>query len=776
VEDHPFEYRTFEGTIPQGSYGAGEVIVWDEGTYTAPGTRGKKETEAAISSGLRKGRLTFVLSGKKLKGEFSLIKMRGREENAWLLVKKDDKYASTRDVTLEDRSVRTGRRVEELKTNGKRKKEALRPVRDSRGKKEKAGKLKQRLAALLKKAQKGEMPHKVRPMLATLGGDAFDRKEWLFEIKWDGYRAIAEVSKGNVELYSRNLHSFNTQYQTIVEALKTLSVSAVLDGEIVIVDEEGKSHFQLLQNYSRTGKGTLLYYVFDILWLEGHDLTELPLRVRKEILKEVLEGADERIRYSDHVEEKGLSFFYAAVRKNLEGLLAKDGSSPYEKGVRTKKWLKIRTHHRQEAVIAGFTKPRGSRTYLGALVLGVYEGAKLVYIGHTGTGMDEVCRKDLHEKLLNLKIGVSPFPAKPKTNAPVTWVRPELVCEIEFTEWTKEGQMRHPVFVGLREDKTADSVVRELPEKEKAGKDRKKTRVGKRTLSFTNLSKIFWPEEKYTKGDLISYYEKVAPFILPYLKDRPHSLHRHPDGIAGKSFYQKDVSDIAPPWLHTKTFRAESEAREVTYLVGKDAATLLYMVNLGCIEINPWSSRVMRPKHPDWLVIDLDPDEVDFYDVVRTAHAVREVLEDAGLESYCKTSGKTGLHIYVPLAARYSYDKVRAFGEIVASLVHAKLPDITSIERGVAKRKQRVYVDYLQNSFGQTLAAPYSVRPWPGVTVSCPLRWKEVNKDLNPQHFTVKTIFARLGNYGDLFAPVLGKGGDMKKALLALERAPARAR
>jgi bifunctional non-homologous end joining protein LigD len=776
TEDHPYEYKDFEGIIPKGNYGAGTVMIWDEGTYY-PGyvdhdgqvqktgkTRAEQDKE--MRRQLHQQHLTFIMEGQKLKGEFALIKIKNSDdENAWLLVKKGDASADTKsEITSADRSATTGRSIEEIAADGDRQwtRDGESSVLD------------------LGDTPKTDMPREVKPMLATLTDTPFDRDDWLFEVKWDGYRAIAEVEQGKAKFYSRNLQSFNSKFKPVVDSLSQLKHDAVLDGELVAVDEQGRSRFQLLQNYQKTGQGSLLYYIFDVLWLDGHDLTKLPLLRRKQILSQLL-PAQSLVRYSDHIEKSGSNFFQLAQQQQLEGIIGKQADSLYRQGVRSKSWLKIKTNLRQEAVVGGFTEPRGGRQGLGALILGVYEDDKLCYIGHTGGGFTDQGLQDMHRRLQPLTRPDSPFSTIFKTNAPVTWVEPNLVVEVSFAEWTAEGHMRQPIFIGTREDKDPRAVRREVitqspkPQNDaplpaefssSANPGTELLTVGRHQLKATHLSKVFWPDEGYTKGDVINYYRYVAPLILPYLKDRPQSLNRHPNGITGKSFYQKHMeTSQLPPWLKTHKVHSDSEDRDIDYLICNDEATLVYMANLGCIEINPWNSTIKNPDRPDYFVMDLDPEDIGFDAVIQTARAVHDVLDQAGVPSYPKTSGATGLHIYIPLGAKYDYEQAKEFAHLVGLLVNQKLPDSTSLERSPSKRQGKVYLDYLQNRRGQTLASAYSIRPKAGATISTPLRWDEVNLKLHPGKFTIKTIAARLDRVGDLWNPVLGKGIDLKSAL-----------
>jgi len=652
------------------------------------------------------------------------------------------------------------------------------------------------------------MPLRVKPMLTTLVDEAFDGDDWLFEIKWDGYRTVSSISGGKVELYSRNNLSFNQRYPEIVDELSTWTVDAVFDGEIVVLDENGHSRFQYLQNWMSDQQGTLRYYVFDILWLDGYDLTEVPLIDRKKILKQIIPQSD-AICYSDHVEKNGIKFFEAANQRGLEGIIAKKKNATYETDTRSKNWLKIKTALRQEAVIVGFTEPAGSRSYFGALVLGVYENGKLEYAGHTGTGFTHKTLKEVWDRLEPLITDKCPFDIKPKTRLPATWVRPKLICEVKFQEWTQGHIMRVPVFMGLRTDKKPIEVKKEnamsTSKVEKSNSNRKaqkgKTSSSKKEkpnkasskkiqtndpwldekekelsinlngqdLKLTNLDKIYWKKEHYTKRDLLNYYHGIAPVMLPYMKNRPQSLNRHPNGIDGMSFFQKNVQGKVPNWIQTFDEFSESTKETVHYYVCTNEASLVYLANLGCIEMNPWHSTTTKPNNPDYCLIDLDPHEIGFDKVIETAQAVKKVLDELSIPAGCKTSGASGIHICIPLGAKYTYDQSRQLAELIANLVHHEVPSFTSVERSPAKRRRKVYLDYLQNSKGQTVACVYSARPKPGATVSTPLFWEEVKKGLSPANFTIKNLFDRLKTEGDIFKPVYEKGIDLRKTLATIE-------
>jgi bifunctional non-homologous end joining protein LigD len=766
VEDHPLDYRSFEGNIPAGNYGAGTVIVWDEGTYRAAEPASGKDSERALQEGLRRGHLSVELDGHKLKGGFSLIKLNKGKKNEWLLVKKDDEWARV-DEARDDRSVQSGRRLDEVAANGAPGPRKLSPKTKGR-------------VEPIRSAIRSKPPKPVEPMLATAVEEAFDRDGWIFEIKWDGYRAIGETGKdGRARLYSRRQQPFEKKFAPIVESLRNLHRDAILDGEVVVLDDKGKSQFQLLQNYQKYGQGPLLYYAFDLLALDGKDLRQQPLRRRRQLLKKLLDENElAAVRFSDHVETDGRAFFAVAAKQGLEGIIAKNSVSRYVEGKRSLEWLKIKTHLRQEAVIGGFTRPKGSRQQFGALVLGVFDVDELIYIGHTGGGFNDASLTDLRSRLERLRQPTCPFRQRPHTNTPAQWVKPELVCEVQFQGWSRDGHMRQPIFVGLREDKMADAVHRETKLAVAAAVDEKasKAREAKRKkpaptqpddgVALTHLEKLYWPDQGLTKGDLINYYREMADIILPYLQDRPQSLHRHPNGILGQSFFQKDVArQPPPPFVETTRIRLEHEKRDILVPLCQDKPSLLYLANLGCIELNPWNSRIGQLDRPDYLIIDLDPEDIPFVRVVEAAIEVHKLLDRANAPNYCKTSGKRGLHIYVPLAAQFDYDLARQFAEVVANLVCARLPESTSVVRSPAKRQKKVYLDYLQNRRGQTLAAAYSVRPYPAATVSTPLKWSEVTRRLDPARFTIHSVPKRLDKVGDLWQPVLGAGAQLRDCL-----------
>jgi bifunctional non-homologous end joining protein LigD len=628
--------------------------------------------------------------------------------------------------------------------------------------------------------------HYIKPMLARESENAFDDNEWIFEIKWDGYRAIAEVNKKDVRFYSRNGISFKNAYLPVYEDLKKIKDEMILDGEVVVLDKNGRSDFQRLQHYATTGEGNLCYYVFDILSFKKKNICDWPLLERKKLLQKILKQTSV-IKYADHISGNGNRFFKTAQEKGLEGIMAKKVDSAYLPGKRTSEWLKIKVHHTQEAIIAGYTKPTGSRKYFGALVLGMYEEGKLIYVGHTGSGFTEKSLKDIFEKLHSSVKKKSPFTIPVKTNAPVTWITPKYVCEIKYTEWTNDHKMRHPIFLHLRKDKNPKEVTmagtqllkkqNKKPGKKTGTKSNVKTTdskseneavlvFGNKKVPVRNSSKIYFPEDKITKQMVVDYYQEMADYILPYLKDRPESLRRNPNGISDEGFFQKDAGENAPSWVKTKKIFSESAKKEIDYVVCNDKATLAYLNNLGCIELNPWNSTIQKLDKPDYMILDIDPSEKNSFDeVVETANAFREILEGAGAESYCKTSGATGLHIFVPMGKKYPYEQVKDFAHILCSLVADSLP-FTTLERNLKKRgNKKIYLDYLQNRRGQTLASAYSLRPKKGATVSMPLHWKQVKKGLDPADFNIHTAIDVVKKNGDIFKGVFSKAVDIKKFL-----------
>ena len=632
-------------------------------------------------------------------------------------------------------------------------------------------------------APKSKMPVNLRPMLTTLVDEAFTDSEWQFELKLDGYRTLAYLNSGKVDLRSRKNNVFNKQFDSVQKALMQWEINAVIDGEVVVLNDEGVPDFNKIQLWDTERQGHLVYYVFDLLWIDGLNIMNEPLYLRREILKQLMPESG-TIRYSDHIDDIGNEFFEIAKKNNLEGIIAKKKDSIYIPDSRAKTWLKIKVEERHEAVICGYTRKKDTDRLFSSLILGIYEEGKLKFIGQSGTGFTESMQEDLMHKMRPLITKKLPFDKKPAIpGSDVVWVNPFLVCEVKYSELTNEGLMRHASFQGLREDKAAfelnteveqdtDKIIEDVKEEEAKFIDTKKEfqliTIDGHDLKLTNLKKIYWPKEKISKGEMLKYYYNIADYILPYMKDRPQSLNRFPNGINGESFYHKNMGGKVDKWLKTFKRVSESAGEPKDFLICTDTASLIYMANLGCIEMNPWHSRVQTPLYPDWSVIDLDPGEISFEKVIETALMVRQVLDSLQIPSFPKTSGSTGIHIYIPLGAKYNYEQSKQLAELIANLVHEELQSFTSLVRDPKKRKDKIYIDYLQNRPIQTICAPYSIRPKPGATVSAPLHWDEVKKGLQITDFNMKNILERVKTEGDLFNGILDKGIDLNKILKGL--------
>ena len=655
---------------------------------------------------------------------------------------------------------------------------------------------------ILSKGKASAIPANIEPMLATLITAPIEEEGWVYEMKWDGYRALGYLHQDVVNLCSRNNKSFNQKFYPIHEALQQWKINAVVDGEIVVVNEQGIPDFGKLQTWRSEADGQLLYYLFDILWLEGISVMHLPLEERRALLKSIMPRLP-MIRISETIEDDGKQAFRHAQQLHLEGVMAKRSGSPYTTGQRTKDWLKIKTEKHQELVIGGYTLNEGTNKLFSALLLGIIEKGAFHFVTPVGTGFNKKMQEEIIGKLAPYVTKECPFAEVPEYNKPsrfrpnppkatVTWVRPKLVAEINYREMTSNGAIRQPSFKGLREDKKPSEVVRETPAtihtitKEHSlvkqriltappKKERKtllnpneetQTRViGAHEIKFGNLSKVFWPKENLTKRAMLNYYYQVAPFLLPYMKNRPQTLNRHPHGIQGESFYQKDIKGKAPSWIETYPYYSYADRKHKEFLLCTNEASLLYIASLGCIEMNPWHSRAQSPERPDWCIIDLDPDQNSFEQVIQAARVTKEVLDAIGVPSFPKTSGSTGLHIYIPLGAKYSYHDSKEFARRLVKIVHAELPAFTSIERKTADRGGNMYLDFLQNRPQATVAAPYSLRPKPGAPVSAPLHWDEVKRGLKISDFHLKNMMTRIKREGDLFKGALGKGINMEKAI-----------
>lgn len=630
-------------------------------------------------------------------------------------------------------------------------------------------------------APKTKMPSGLKPMLATLVDEPFTDNEWQFELKLDGYRALAYIKNGKAELRSRNNNSFTTKFSAVHHALVQWNINAVTDGEIVVLNEEGVPDFNGIQQWDKKKEGQLVYCVFDLLWLDGLNIMNEPLQLRREILKQLIPQSG-IIRFSDHIDDIGNDFFEIAKKNNLEGIIAKKKDSTYIPDFRSKTWLKIKIEEKHEAIICGYTKKQDTERLFSSLLLGIYKNGKLNYLGQAGTGYTASMQQVLLKKMQPNVTKACPFEKEPALSEKPVWLKPFLVCDVKYTELTKEGIMRHGTFLGLREDKAAfelnneekkdtDDVLEQVKEQERGNElintknEELIVRVDDQDLKLTNLKKIYWPKEKITKGDMLNYYYNIAGYIMPYMKDRPQSLNRFPNGINGKNFYHKNMGGKVDNWLKTFKRFSESNGEAKDFLICTNTASLIYMANLGCIEMNPWHSKIQSPLYPDWCVIDLDPGVISFEKIIETAQVVKNILDSLQIPSYPKTSGSTGIHIYIPLGAKYNYEQSKQLAELIANLVHEELPGFTSLIRNPEKRKDKIYIDYLQNRPIQTICAPYSVRPKPGATVSAPLHWSEVKKGLKISNFTINNILERVKVEGDLFEGVLGKGIDLNKLL-----------
>ncbi len=751
VEDHPLEYGDFEGLIPEGNYGAGAVIVWDRGRWVP--LEGPHE-------GMKKGKLLFELRGYKLRGKWTLVKLK-KGEKEWLLIKEKDGYVS-RDGTLPAESVLSGVTVEELKAGIDRAAPVVKELERLKA---------PRRAVTLEEAE---------PMLAETRERPFSKPGWLFELKLDGYRIRAGRDNGEPRLVTRNGHDIAAAFPEIARAVAALPYEGfILDGELVVPDEAGRPSFQRLQNRAKLTReldvrraaveSPAVFYVFDLLAFEGFDLRPLPLEKRKALLERIVPRVGP-LKYLEHFAKDGEALYEQVVKLGLEGIVAKKADAPYRAG-RSANWLKIRADRTDDFVVVGFTRPKGSRSGFGALDLGAYENGKLVYAGRVGSGFTAAQLKTV-SAVLERSVRPTPAFSGPVPKDPGhTWVEPTLIAEVRYKEWTDEGLLRQPVFVRFRDDKPLSEIAvrgagsgeRDLEEPPESTAPRSPL---PREVKFSNLEKVFWPDEGYTKGDLIEYYRAISPWLLPYLKDRPLVLTRYPDGITGKSFFQKDAPSFVPDWIRTERIWSEETQREIAYFVCDDVESLLYVINLGTIPLHIWGSRVATLEQPDWCVLDLDPKEAPFVHVVKIARATKALCDDIGLPSFIKTSGSTGLHVLLPLGRQCTYEQARTLGGLLARVIAAELPDIATITRQVGKRGARVYLDYVQNGHGRLLVAPFSARPLPGAPVSMPLKWSEVTPKLDIRKFTIETAPVRMKQLkDDPLRPVLELKPDLVRAL-----------
>jgi bifunctional non-homologous end joining protein LigD len=850
VEDHPMEYNKFEGSIPKGQYGGGEVIIWDNGTYEVEGETGADEQIA-------RGDFKFNLHGKKVRGSFVLVKLKNsQKKNEWLLIKHKDEFVDAQwGVEQHDQSIVTGRTLEDIKLG----RPGHGPEHETK-------------IAALPGARKTTLPRAVPLTLASIRDKPFSNRDWLFEVKWDGIRGLIYLDDGDVMVRSRASRDITLEFPEVREIATRLDAKqAIIDGEIVALDENGRSVFQKLQNRSgvRNPSQTLLrqvpvtYYAFDLLYCDGYDLRKTPLERRKELLQEILRP-NETIRYSAHEVEKGVELYDAAREQGLEGILGKKRNSAYV-GQRTDLWLKFKIVSELDAVVAGWTAPRKTREFFGALVLGLYDGHELKFIGSAGSGFTYESQKMIFARLSNLRQAQSAFFKPPKLREVIEWVEPRLVVRIKYGNWTEEKRLRAPVFLGLRDDvdpqqctmqsvnPSEDGGVEESPYKNhdstrrakgKQAAERSNVRVkrtsvrqlktnastpaekspaptairmratesamgnvrrpsvakatkpGERVVSedverairtgtseslsvevnghvvrLTHLNKMYFPESGIRKRDLIAYYFRIGPMMLPFLKDRPLVLRRYPNGISEKAFFQKEAPDSIPEWLERAIVYSEDRGREMPYVMANDLASLIYLTNLGCIDHNPWSSRAQSQRQPDYVFFDLDPTPgTPFTTVLQIARTIYAILNSIGLTCFMKTSGASGFHIFVPLKPEYTYDQTRGFAELVGRLAAEELPGLITFERIVHKRPRgKVLMDALQNARGKPLATVYSARAYPGAPVSTPVTAAELKKDFAADQWTVKTLEKRLQKTGNLWENFWEKRQSFSEALELLD-------
>ena len=619
------------------------------------------------------------------------------------------------------------------------------------------------------------MPGFFAPMGAALGDKLPKGEEWICEVKWDGVRGLFFIDNGSLSIFTRNDNRCERQYPELQVLPHYIDAQqAILDGEIVVMDANGVSHFELIQPrihsqdvnaIAKMGqKNPVHLYVFDLLYLDGYDLRRTPLIERKRLLQKIVKPFP-LLRVSEHFENAGDELVEAARQSGLEGLIAKCTTSVYESR-RSRNWLKLKLTFEQEFVIGGYTP--GEREHFGSLALGFYEGGKLNYAGNVGTGFNGRNLAELWGRLEPLKIAKMPFAKADKIPKGTVWVKPKLVAQIKFANWTGDKKLRAPVYLGLRDDKPSSEVSREeVPAPGLLSLERKEvtTEVDGHSLKFTNLDKIYYPEDGFTKRDLLNYYDSVAPLLLPQLKDRPLSLKRYPNGIHAEYFFQKNTPAGYPSWLRTET------VDDIRYVLAQDRASLLYLTNLGCIDQNPWMSRIGSLEYPDFILIDLDPQECDFAKIVEAALLVKGKLDAIGLIGYPKTTGGDGMHIYIPIEPHYSYEQARTFAEVIARMLAAERPELFTTPRSVAAReKNRVYFDYLQIAASKTISAPYVARAYRGAPVSTPLAWDEVKPSLHPSQFNIGNAPERFARVGDLFAGVIEKPQRIEKAFAKLER------
>ncbi|MEM7364418.1 MAG: DNA ligase D [Pseudomonadota bacterium] len=722
VEDHPLEYGDFEGKIPDGNYGAGWTIVWDRGIW--------RPIEDPIA-GLEKGKLLFELDGQKLHGKWTLVRM--KTEKDWLFIKERDEFededSGTDDYPMH--SVFTGLSIDDLE-------DAADPVDDF-------------YEVLGDRNPEALESHDIKPMLAK-NSEPFSRDGWLFEIKYDGYRLICHKEGDQVTLLSRNGNDLSATFPEIVLAISRLPFeSVVIDGEAVCHDASGMPSFARMQTRGRlTSTGAITkaahdnpatLYAFDLLSFDELDLRPLPLTERKALLRTVIHQPG-MIRFSDHIENDGAAMYHAAGQLGLEGVVGKKADSKYIAG-RSDNWTKVRVDQTDDFVVMGY---KGTTKDIRSLILGQYVDGELVYSGSAGSGLTATHSKQLRP--LFDALDTLPRPKDGPDSKELIWKQPTLVCEVRFKEFTSAGQLRHPVFLRMRDDKDPEECTRQFQDRELSESVVEEDPII-RHVELSNLDKVFWPDEGYTKGDMIEYYDAVSPWLLPWLEDRPVVMTRYPDGIDGKSFYQKDAPDFVPDWLRIEKMWSDTTERDIGYFVVDCEEALVYLANMATIPLHIYHSRTELLEKPDWCVLDLDPKEAPFTDVITVAREIHELCEEIELPNFLKTSGSTGLHILLPLQNQFTFEQSRVLGELLARLIERRLPDICTTTRNPAKRDGKVYLDYLQNGSGKLIASPYCVRPKPGAPVSMPMKWSELTRKLTPTTYHIKNAIKRLKRMQD---------------------------
>ncbi|HEV7594782.1 MAG TPA: DNA ligase D [Gemmatimonadaceae bacterium] len=840
VEDHPIGYNTFEGTIPKGEYGGGTVMLWDRGTYSSDVATSPEEEDDVIREGLKRGDLKITFHGERLHGSFALIRMKFARDGSsskpqWLLIKHRDEFASDADVVADNMtSVDTSRTMEEI-ASGKSK------VWRSNRQAKKSTTLAPTARSAAKSAAKPSSTElhleSLEPMYASVGSEV-PGEGWTFEPKYDGIRVLAYATPTDVKLVTRNGKDKAQQFPEIVAVLKKLASqskrSLVLDGEIVALTDGEPARFQELQSRMHVKESHMIerhssstpaaLILFDILMDGDEVLIKEPWSKRRaRLVKRVGKRVSKQLRITESVQADGKKMLEKARRQGWEGIIAKRVDSRYEPGNRSRNWLKLKIEFRQEFVVGGYTEPRNSREHIGALLLGYFDHGRFIYVGHTGGGFTRQGLEEMYRRLKPLERRTSPFEETPKTNEKAHWVKPEVVVEVKFSEWTADRRLRQPIFLGVRDDKDPKEVGLEAASvQRKTARDgtiakhstrhavaarakaatkapaRKTTRrtgspaktrekIDKgslleqlaaieqkggdgsidfgsgRTLKVSNLDKIFFPKEKYTKGDVMRYYARIADFILPVVQDRPLVLKRFPNGIDGESFYQQKASETTPPEVRVELIETEGGEKQPR-IIGGDLLTLLYTIQLGAISVDPWHSKVQSLEYADYTIIDLDPGpRANFARVIQTARWAKQVIDGFGLNAAIKTSGSTGLHIYLPLPPKTPNDAATIVAQMIATKVATAHPKDATIERSVkARGAATVYVDYLQNIQGKTVAGAYSVRAKPGATVSTPLKWSELTDDLDPRAFHLGNAAERFEKIGDIWGEAMRKKNSLR--------------